>query len=83
MADWSGMPLGLDRDRGHSLSGFRRRWYYRPRDEPRVVEREDPRVDDLQARVAELENGWISPSDCFPALGAWRSDLSESGRRGS
>jgi len=57
MADWSGIPPWVWIVIVAILfSGFRRRWYHRPRDEPRVVEREDPRVDDLQARVAELEN---------------------------
>ena len=43
------------------LGVFRsRRWgprlRYRPEEMPRAIERDDPRVDELQARVAELEN---------------------------
>jgi hypothetical protein len=56
MADWSVLPpwawiviVAI------LFSGFRHR-RYRPQAESRVVEREDPRVDQLQSRVAELEN---------------------------
>jgi hypothetical protein len=40
------------------MTGFRRgrRLRHFTDQTPRVIEREDPRVDDLQARVAELEN---------------------------
>jgi hypothetical protein len=85
MADWSVLPpwawiiiVAI------LYSGFRRR-HFRPQAESRVVEREDPRVDELQARVAELENRL----DFDERLLAGRSTaenkttLSDLGRRGS
>ena len=85
MAEWSGMPpwvwiviVAI------LVSGFRRRWYYRPRNEPRVVEREDTRVDDLQARVAELENRLDFTERLLSTRPMLENEatLSESGRRG-
>jgi hypothetical protein len=66
------------------VSGFRRR-YYRPRVEPRVIEREDPRVDDLQARVAELENRLDFAERLLSSRSTPENEatLSESARRGS
>ncbi|HSE68496.1 MAG TPA: hypothetical protein VLB12_16010 [Gemmatimonadales bacterium] len=66
------------------VSGFRRRWYYRPRSEPQVPEREDPRVDDLQARVAELENRLDFTERLLSSRSTSENEatLSESGRRG-
>ena len=86
MADWSGTPPWVWIVLVAILfSGFRRRWDYRPRNEPRVVEREDPRVDDLQARVAELENRLDFTERLLSSHSAPENEatLSESGRRGS
>ena len=86
MAEWNAMPpwvwiviVAI------LVSGFRRRWYYRSRNEPRVVEREDPRVDDLQARVAELENRLDFTERLLSSRSTPENEatLSESGRRGS
>jgi hypothetical protein len=86
MADWGGMPPWVWIVIVAILfSGFRRRWYYRLRNEPRMVEREDPRVDDLQARVAELENRLDFTERLLSSRSGPESEatLSESGRRGS
>jgi hypothetical protein len=50
-----------------------------------VVEREDPRVDDLQARVAELENRLDFTERLLSSRSVPESEatLSGSGRRGS
>jgi hypothetical protein len=85
MADWSVLPpwawiviVAI------LFSGFRRR-HYRPQAESRVVEREDPRVDDLQSRVAELENRLDFAERLLAGHSTAEKEttLSDFGRRGS
>jgi hypothetical protein len=86
MAEWSAMsPWFWIVIVAILVSGFRRGWHYRLRSEPRVVEREDPRVDDLQTRVAELENRLDFTERLLSSRSKPESEatLSESGRRGS
>ena len=85
MSDWNAVPPWIWFVIVAILfSGFRR-GRYRPRSEPQVVEREDPRVDDLQTRVAELENRLDFTERLLSSRPTPENEatLSESGRRGS
>ena len=87
MAEWNAMPpwvwiviVAI------LVSGFRRSWHYRPRrTDPQMVVQEDPRVDDLQARVAELENRLDFTERLLSSRSTPENEAtpSESGRRGS